>query len=216
MRRISGRRTRLLLALAALVVTAACGSKRVAPARPAPPDPTLVVLLPDPETRVTGRARVSNEFGSIDLAAPRAGSLATATATPGPVRTVSDEEVTRVFGAALAALPPAPRHFTLQFKFESDALTDASVAVIPAILAAVGAIPVPEVAVVGHTDTMGDPKANVALGLKRAMTVRNILVQAGLAASTVEVSSHGEADLIVKTRDKTPEPRNRRVEITVR
>ena len=40
----------------------------------------------------------------------------------------------------------------------------------------------PEVAVVGHTDTMGDAKANIALGLKRAMTVRNILVQAGLAA----------------------------------
>jgi outer membrane protein OmpA-like peptidoglycan-associated protein len=41
-------------------------------------------------------------------------------------------------------------------------------------------------------------------------------VQAGLAPSTVDVSSHGESDLIVKTRDKTPEPRNRRVEISVR
>jgi outer membrane protein OmpA-like peptidoglycan-associated protein len=46
--------------------------------------------------------------------------------------------------------------------------------------------------------------------------VRAILVQAGLAASTVVVSSHGEADLVVKTRDNVPEPRNRRVEITVR
>jgi peptidoglycan-associated lipoprotein len=212
-------RTGLLLALAALLVTAACGSKRVAPARPAPPappPPTLVVLLPDPETRVTGRAIVSNEFGSTDLAAPRASSLATATAAPGAVVTMSEDEVNRVFGAALAGLPPAPRHFRLQFKFESDALTDASVAMIPDILAAVRAIPVPEVAVVGHTDTMGEAKANLALGLKRARTVRNILVQAGLAASTVELSSHGEADLIVKTRDKTPEPRNRRVEITVR
>jgi outer membrane protein OmpA-like peptidoglycan-associated protein len=187
-----------------------------APAPPAPPNPTLVVLLPDPETRVTGRARVFNEFGSTDLAAPRAASLATATAAPGPVTTIADDEVTRVFGAALAAMPPAPRHFILQFKFESDALTDASTALIPAILEAVRAIPVPEVAVVGHTDTMGEQKSNVALGLKRAMTVRNILVQAGLAPSTVDVSSHGEADLLVKTRDKTPEPRNRRVEITVR
>ncbi len=87
---------------------------------------------------------------------------------------------------------------------------------IPAILQAVKAIPVPEVAVVGHTDTMGDAKANVALGLKRAMSVRNILIQAGLAPSTVDVSSHGEADLLVKTRNNTPEPRNRRVEISVR
>ena len=216
---MSGGRTGLLLALAALIVTAACGSKRVAPAPPAPPaapHPTLVVLLPDPETRVTGRAIVSNEFGSTDLATPRAGSLATATAAPGAVRTIDEDEVNRVFGAALAGLPPAPRHFTLQFKFESDALTDASAALIPEILAAVKAIAVPEVAVVGHTDTMGDAKANLALGLKRAMTVRNILVQAGLAASTIDVSSHGEADLLVKTRDKTPEPRNRRVEISVR
>ena len=216
---MSGGRTRLLLALAALVVSVACGSKRVAPAppaAPAAPNPTLVVLLPDPESRVTGRAVVSNEFGSTDLNTPRAGSLATATAAPGPARTVSDDEVTRLFGAALAAVPPAPRHFTLQFKFESDTLTDAAAALIPEILAAVRAMPVPEVSVVGHTDTMGEPKANIALGLKRATSVRAILLGAGLAESTVVVTSHGEADLIVKTRNNTPEPRNRRVEITVR
>jgi peptidoglycan-associated lipoprotein len=183
---------------------------------PALPQPTLVALLPDPETRVTGRAIVANEFGSTDLATPRAASLSTAGAAPGAVTTLSEDEVSRVFGAALAALPPAPRHFTLQFKFESDILTEASSAMIPAIVAAVKAIPVPEVAVVGHTDTMGEPKANIALGLKRAMTVRNILLQAGLADSTVVVSSHGEADPIIKTRDRTPEPRNRRVEISVR
>jgi outer membrane protein OmpA-like peptidoglycan-associated protein len=70
--------------------------------------------------------------------------------------------------------------------------------------------------IVGHTDTMGERKSNVALGLKRAMAVRAILVQAGLLPSLVDVTSHGESDLLVKTRDNTPEPRNRRVEITVR
>ena len=63
---------------------------------------------------------------------------------------------------------------------------------------------------------MGDPRANLALGLKRAISVRDILVEAGLAPSTIEVTSHGEADLLVKTPNNTPEPRNRRVEITVR
>jgi peptidoglycan-associated lipoprotein len=213
---MSGGRTRLLLVLAGYMVTAACAAKGITVAQPVPPSPTLVVLLPDPETQVTGRARVSNEFGSVDLNAARAASLATPAAAPGAVTTISADEVTRVFGAALAALPPAPRHFVLQFKFESDALTDASAALIPSILAAVKAVPVPEVGIIGHTDTMGDAKANVALGLKRAMTVRNILVRAGLAESTVDLSSHGEADLLVKTRDQRPEPRNRRVEITVR
>jgi outer membrane protein OmpA-like peptidoglycan-associated protein len=130
--------------------------------------------------------------------------------------TLSDDEVTRLFGAALAALPPAPKHFTLQFKFESDTLTDASAALVPEILAAVKVLAVPEVMIVGHTDTMGDRKSNVALGLKRAMAMRAILVRAGLLPSLVDVTSHGESDLLVKTRDNTPEPRNRRVEITVR
>jgi outer membrane protein OmpA-like peptidoglycan-associated protein len=129
---------------------------------------------------------------------------------------MSDDDVRQVFGAALAALPPAPRHFTLQFRFESDTLTAESMAVLPEILQSVKALPVPEVVVVGHTDTMGDRKANVTLGLRRANTVRGILATAGLAPATIEVASHGEGDLLVKTPDNTPEPRNRRVEITVR
>jgi outer membrane protein OmpA-like peptidoglycan-associated protein len=46
--------------------------------------------------------------------------------------------------------------------------------------------------------------------------VRNLLVEAGLAASAIDVASFGEADLLVPTADDTPESRNRRVEITVR
>jgi outer membrane protein OmpA-like peptidoglycan-associated protein len=63
---------------------------------------------------------------------------------------------------------------------------------------------------------MGEAKANVELGLKRANMVRALLVEAGLDPAAIEVSSHGEADQLVKTRDNTPEPRNRRVEIAVR
>jgi outer membrane protein OmpA-like peptidoglycan-associated protein len=203
--------------IAAAVVAAGCGPKRqpaLAAIPPAPP--ALILLLPDPETRITGRARVSNEFGSADLSTARAASLVTSSGAPAAVTTVSEEEVTRLFGAALAALPPAPQHFTLQFRFESDTLTEQSVAVIPAILRAVKTLAVPEVVVIGHTDTMGDAKSNLTLGLKRAATVRGILVGAGLPASTVEIVSHGEGDLLVKTRNNVPEPRNRRVDITVR
>lgn len=204
-----------LLVTIAVVLAAGCSPKRVAqPTRPTPP--TLIVLLPDPESGTTGRARVSNEFGSADLAAPRAATRITAAGPPGPVSTMSEADVKRLFGDALAALPPAPRHFTLHFRFESDALTEESTALVPKILSTVKGLSVPEVVVVGHTDTMGDPRANLALGLKRAISVRDILVKAGLAPSTIEVTSHGEADLLVKTPDNTPQPRNRRVEITVR
>jgi outer membrane protein OmpA-like peptidoglycan-associated protein len=206
-----------LPALLAAALAAACGGKRQASSTPAPTvPPALVVLLPDPESRLTGRARVSNEFGSANLATARASTVVTSAAAPAPVTTMTESEIQRLFGEALAALPPAPRHFTLQFRFESDALTAESAALIPDILTAVKALAVPEVVVVGHTDTMGDPKSNIALGLKRAGTVRTILVQAGLPPSTIDITSHGEADLTVKTRNNVAEPRNRRVEITVR
>jgi outer membrane protein OmpA-like peptidoglycan-associated protein len=218
MSRISSARPQALLVTIAVVLAAGCGPKHLAqPTQPTrAPRPALIVLLPDPETGTTGRARVSNEFGSANLAAPRAATRATSDGAPGPVSTMSEAEVKRLFGEALAALPPAPHHFTLLFRFESDALTAESTALVPEILRTVKGLSVPEVVVVGHTDTMGDAKANIALGLKRAISVRKILVEAGLAASTIEVTSHGEADLLVKTPDNTPEPRNRRVEITVR
>ena len=202
----------LSIALAG-ALSASCAGKRAAP--PAAPASTLVVLLPDSDG-TTGRARISNEYGAVDLAANRDATRVTADSRPSPVRRLDEAAVTRVFGAALAALPPPSRHFTLRFRFESDELTDESRELVPEILRAVREHPVPEVAIVGHTDTLGDAAANVSLGLKRAATVQRLLVDAGLAQSIIDVTSHGEADPVVKTANNTAEPRNRRVEIVVR
>jgi outer membrane protein OmpA-like peptidoglycan-associated protein len=209
--------TVLVAALAATLATA-CGPQRIAgPSRPAQalPAQTLIVLLPDANGSV-GRARVTNESGSADLGSERDATRVAANQPPGPISTLSEADVNRIFGAALSALPPAPRHFTLYFQFESDELTDESRVVVPEILKTVRERTVPDVTVVGHTDTTGTSKANFELGLKRATTVRNLLVKAGLDASSVEVTSHGKADLLIHTPDETPEPRNRRVEIAVR
>lgn len=200
------------------MIASGCGGKRVtatAPSRP-PLPPTVIALLPDPDTGVTGKIRVSNEFGALMVETPRTATTVTAQAAPGTPRSMSEDEVSRLFAAALAALPPPPKHFILYFKFESDTFTAESSAKIPEVLESVKRLSVPEVVVIGHTDTMGEKKANVALGMKRALAVRNVLVSAGVAPGLIEVASHGESDLLVKTRDNTPEPRNRRVEISVR
>ena len=210
------RRFSVGLAIAAVSIATACGPKHatVSPA-PRQQGQDLVVLLPDSDTKTTGAAGVSNPLGSVDLAAER--DAARVTANSAPVLTkLSPAEVQNIFGDALSALPPAPQRFTLFFRFESDELTDQSQALIPQILAAVKQHAVQDVVVIGHTDTMGTQQANYGLGLKRAMTVRNILVTAGLDASTIEVTSVGELDPLVKTPDETPEPRNRRVDIAVR
>ena len=205
----------IALALSA-TLGSACGPKRVAaPVPPPPPPPSVVVLLPDADGKV-GRVRVSNEFGAVDLTAARQSTSASTGRRPGPVTAMNEADVKRVFGEALAVLPEAPRYFTLYFQFESDQLTDASRTLLSEILKTVKERSIPEITCVGHTDTTGTPRANLELGLKRASTVRNILVDAGLDPALIDVTSHGEADLLMRTPDGTAEPQNRRVEISVR
>ncbi|WP_438866560.1 OmpA family protein [Pseudomonas sp. L1(2025)] len=51
-----------------------------------------------------------------------------------------------------------------------------------------------QIAVIGHTDPIGKADANHALGLKRAQTVRRLLLDGGLSASTIHVSSAGSRE----------------------
>ena len=204
---------RTWVAIAVIAIATACGPKHIS--GPVPPGQDLVVLLQDSDTRTTGAAGVSNPLGSVDLAAERDAALVAGNRAP-VLTKVSPEDVQRMFGDALSALPPAPQRFTLFFRFESDELTDQSQALIPEILKAVQAHVVQDVVVIGHTDTMGTQQANYGLGLKRALMIRNLLVTAGLDGSTIEATSVGELDPLVKTPDETPEPRNRRVDIAVR
>jgi outer membrane protein OmpA-like peptidoglycan-associated protein len=205
----------LVVSAAALAgaLAIACAPKHVP--QPAPGAAATVVLLKDADGS-TGRVHVFNELGSADLTVERQSTVIRVNAAPGPVTTLSEADVDAVCGKTLSALPAIPRRFTLNFRFESEELTDGSRAVVPEVLKAVKEYAVPEVVVIGHTDTLGTPQANIDLGLKRATTVRDILVQAGLEASTIEVRSHGEGDPLIRTPDSTREPRNRRVEISVR
>ena len=210
----------LLMATASGAILSACGPKQVRTPTLDPKTATLVMLLPDSEGGTTGRASVSSKGSSapasVELASAREATLVGPKGAPTKVTVLTEDEVQKQFGSLLAALPPAPQHFTLYFRFESDELTAESRALVPDILRAVKERPVPEVAVTGHTDTTGTPASNFELGMKRAMTVRALLGEAGLDLASVEVASHGEAVLLVQTPDDTYEPRNRRVEITIR
>jgi outer membrane protein OmpA-like peptidoglycan-associated protein len=206
---------------AAAVLTAVlltgCGPRTVA-TTPRPPSGDLVVLLPDQGSGAVGRVTVSNPAGSVTLDSARLATEIPSSGGPPAAPTVMDEaEVRRIFGEALSALPPPASLFTLYFEFESNQLTAESRKLLPEILAlVVKARPAPEVIVIGHTDTTGSAPTNLALGLKRAQTVKQMLVDTGIEADLVEVTSHGEGDPLVQTPDNTPEPKNRRVDIAVR
>ena len=204
----------VLTATLAAGLVMGCGPQRIRTADR--PGQDLVVLLPDPGDGTIGRAVVSNPAGAVDLGAARESTSVSLNQAPAPVTVMSQAEVRRLFGDALSALPPAPQHFILFFRFESDELTEESRALLPQVLQAIKNRPVPEIAVVGHTDTMGTAGSNIELGLRRANAIRSVLIDVGVDAALIEATSHGEADLLVKTADEVPEPRNRRVDITVR
>jgi outer membrane protein OmpA-like peptidoglycan-associated protein len=211
--RAVGARSAASGAAIALVLSAGCGPKRVA--TPAP-SRVQAVLLADPESTAPSSVTVTGNAGSVTLAAPFDSTTVQGNRPPTAPVKMDDAAVRREFGAVLTDLPEAPRHFNLYFRVDTSELTEESRAILPDVLTAVKARRVPEVSVIGHTDTTGNSDSNYKLGLERANTVRALLLKAGLDASVIETASHGEADLLQKTPDNTPEPRNRRVEITIR
>jgi len=128
----------------------------------------------------------------------------------------SPEEVAQLFGAALAAQPMRPMQFTLYFVEGKDELTDESKQIVEGVFAAISSRPVPDVLVIGHTDTVGTDQVNDALSRQRAETVRAALIDHGIAPEAISVVGRGKRDPMVLTGEGVSEPRNRRVEIIVR
>ena len=120
------------------------------------------------------------------------------------------------FAAAIAARPPRPASFTLNFVSKSRQLTPDSLARLNEPFTLLRSFPAPEITVVGHTDTVGSHAFNRALGLERARTVSRLIAAAGLSFTALEIDTRGEHEPLVPTPDETPEPANRRVEVSVR
>ena len=133
-----------------------------------------------------------------------------------PVKVLAATEVKEAFGPALQALPARPSVFLLYFATGTDELTDESKGDLERILAELKQRPLPDVAVIGHTDTVGELHGNDALSLLRAETVKGFLAGIGIPAERIRTAGRGKREPIVPTGDNVDEPRNRRVEINVR
>jgi outer membrane protein OmpA-like peptidoglycan-associated protein len=126
------------------------------------------------------------------------------------------EEVQAIFAAALAVEPPRPVTFILYFVEATDQFTPESQALVEQILRTIATRPAPELTVTGHSDTVGTDQYNDALSLRRAERVRALLVARGLPPDRIVAVGRGKREPLVPTPDGVAEPRNRRVEITVR
>jgi len=128
----------------------------------------------------------------------------------------SPAEVRETFGAALDAQPPRPVSFTVYFLEGKDELTAESLPVVGQVFAELARRPAPEIVVIGHTDARGSHAANDPLSLQRAERMRDELIKRDVPGERIHVEGRGKRELLVPTADGIAEPRNRRVEISVR
>jgi len=176
----------------------------------------VIVLLPDDRGK-TGAIVVTGPGGDeLLLSKPRQAVAVAPGRGSGTPYVLPRRDLRALVGPALESLPPRPKTFLFQFVRDDAVLTPESQATLGEALRAIKGHPPVEISVVGHTDTMGTRRYNHRLGLLRARAVAALVVSAGIDPSMIEVSSHGEGNLLVKTGDEVSEPRNRRVELTVR
>ena len=174
------------------------------------------MLLPDPDGKV-GSVSVSNEEGTQILTqAGQAAEVVSLKKPPAEPFQMEEQKIKEVFGTALEAAPQLPAKYILYFKIDSTDLVDESLALLPEIIAEIEKRGSTDTSVVGHTDTAGAKEYNYKLSLGRAKIVAEQLISQGVNAGILQIDSHGEEILLIKTEDDVHEPRNRRVEVTVR
>lgn len=173
---------------------------------------SYVVLLPSPDGTL-GKVVVQGQRGEQVLTSKQQGALLDGSKPPFDV---SDEQLQRDFGAAMRARPALPEQFLLYFETGGAELTAESKLLLQRVVERALARASVDMSVIGHSDTQGAADANEALALQRATAVAEQLRTLGLGKAVMVIESHGERNLLVPTLDDTPEPRNRRVEITLR
>lgn len=174
----------------------------------------MVVLLPGPDGKV-GTVVVERGGEKVVLNQAYAASRIVNGGAPQPQRP-SESEIRAAYGSLLAALPGRPKSFLLYFLEGKDEFTPESLVELDKMLAELRQRGAPDVVVIGHTDRVGTLQFNDRLSLQRAERVRSELVKLGIDQARIQIAGRGERELLIPTADEVPEPRNRRVEISVR
>ncbi|MGH8764841.1 MAG: OmpA family protein, partial [Burkholderiales bacterium] len=150
------------------------------PDRPKPSEPLgdeLVVVLPSADGHV---GSVIVQRGGETAVLNQAYAAARIVAgSPLQAERLSAGEVRSEFALVLDALPDPPKSFLVYFLRGTDEFTEESRMEFERILAELRKRSAPDVVVIGHTDSFGDPQFNDRLSLQRAERVRGELIKLG-------------------------------------
>ena len=176
----------------------------------------VIAILDETGGRAAALDVVTAE-GTVALDTPGSATLVSAgTGAFTDAQVLDTGTIDTLFGAAIDAEPLPPERFIFYFEEGTAELTDASAQQIPALLAAIQARSGARLDIVGHADRVGPEPLNAVLSRRRAEQVRGLLADRLAQPVQSTVTSFGEQDPMIPTPDNVAEPRNRRVEITVR
>ena len=173
-----------------------------------------VILLPDADGNV-GELTISNQAGSQTINQAYMSIEAKGESALDSPKQLNKAEVDSNFTEVLSSIPKSASRYILYFKLGTTELTDESKILITKISDDAKSREFYDVFIDGHTDTTGSSEKNYHLALERAQVVNKLFGDKFPAPDKVRVTSHGDANLLIKTEDEVEEPRNRRVEILI-
>jgi peptidoglycan-associated lipoprotein len=213
-----------LAVLAALLGTAAC-SRTPPPAAVAPQavaDSVAAAARRDSVAAVAGRDSLA-ALAQRDsaLAAARADSAARAARTTARADSVRAQVQRDVVGepaplrSGLDSASSAELGAMVNFEYNRSDLSDAAVAVLERKLRVLQSAPRLAIQIAGHCDERGSDEYNLALGERRAASVKRYLVEHGIAEGRLSVTSYGEERPLDPGHTEEAWARNRRAEFSV-
>ena len=111
--------------------------------------------------------------------------------------------------------PELPMTYMVFFDFDKSEISTASERVLQEAASTAQRAPVTRIVATGHADRAGPDTYNMSLSLRRATSVKSVLMRNGVPANLIVIMGKGEREPAVPTADGVREPRNRRVEIVV-
>jgi len=177
---------------------------------------TSVILLPQPDGSASAVV-VSTKGGKYVINQPFERARTDASSFTAPWIDWADlTQLQAAYPALFEAVPPPAERFELFFDAGGTVLMPASWQALKEVLVSVRGRSGGDLLILGYTDTVGTHEANDELSLRRAMQVRQLLVEQGFPAEHIEAVGRGMRDPAIPTAVGVEEPRNRRVTVIVR
>lgn len=176
---------------------------------------TSVIVVPAASDGHIGAVRVSGGGGEFLVDSPFLEVSTDGWSAPSAAP-VSPENVAARYAIVRAARPEPPAQFFFYFRTATDLLTEESERELPKVIEELNRRPGADVVLIGHTDRVGLQADNDVLSRKRAQTMASIFEAHGVSANIVQAVGRGEREPLVATADEVAEPKNRRVEVSVR